>query len=216
MKADYLEKLEQWASMMTLMGFDPVTIYEEEDYEEDSDECVLLTINAINRLAERQAAPDKTMRAALLTMEMGISERDIGNYVNHIWDLESKAEETRRQELIDNNVTVKKLREKHKFALVQSKQYKTYTHFEFETAKGTKVSARYKYDWAAGSKVYYKYREDGKLQQREIHCSGSLRVPNALPEAIMDRNEVSAMTVAWYLTFGNIPQRLKSKMVKPK
>jgi hypothetical protein len=138
MEATKLELMEKWDTIATLMGLNPDEIYD--DYEDDDYFYELLSVH--ERHLERLANPSDMMKIVLLTNEMGITTDDVDDYLAHKERLQAEAMEAERQERIWSNPAITQLRETYNFKILEPKQYKNHTYFEFTTSNGIQVSGR--------------------------------------------------------------------------
>ena len=175
-----LERMEQWQTIVGLLGYglDDILCDDDED-------GVYQTIVDYRRWQQRLENPDNAMVAALRTIEMGITDDDIYNLERHYETINYEEDEARRQQLVDTNPALVKLKTVHEFAFVTSKQYPKHKHFEFKMPSGVKVAGRaYQKSWD-NYVIWMQWRnEDNKIEKQQWKVSiWGTKIPKTFPES---------------------------------
>lgn len=140
MKADKLELMEKWDTVVSLMGLDQESIYDDYYAQDDVSFYDLLREHELH--LERMANPSEMMKMVLRTHEMNITTDDIDDYMTHKDQIREHLLEEERQRRISTNPAIIELREVYNLKTVEPKRYKNHHHFEFTDPTGIVVSGR--------------------------------------------------------------------------
>ena len=169
MNEEKFELLKMWHAQMVLMNIDVDEILNYE-YDSDDGESYMSLLAQHEQHLARLIKPEAEMRAVLLTNEMGVSFDDIETYVSYNEQLRDQAEQAEKQRAFDENHVIMALRD-HKFRQVESKQYPTHYHFEFEDSNGLAIKGRsLRPAWNQMRTWLYWNDKKGKRQHFKIDC----------------------------------------------
>jgi len=143
---EFINKMEQWAIVMALMGQTRDQIEEDENWD---DHGLIETIGVLMDIEERKRDPGDKIHAALRSLEMDVSVSEIYSYYDHLNKIDQEREKAEREREVQDNPALVKLRNKHDFVFItDSKQYPKHCHFKFKIPGGTEVRGRiFRHSW---------------------------------------------------------------------
>ena len=187
MTSEFLEKMEQWhmlVTMITGMDFEELDIeYHDDDGYFDEDNLIS-ALEGLYRIRAAKENPTPRVQAALRTMEMGITSGDIGTYLQHLAQVEeAKRVEREREALLNHPFMVKLARAN--FAFVESDVHPDHTHFEFDMPnKGPRVHGRIvRASWNS-LRVWFTWTDGKNKKHKQVWKTGAVSVPRAAPGAL--------------------------------
>ena len=146
MKPEKLALMEQWHTVVALMGVDVDSI--EDELWDDDDESFSTLLTRLEEHHRRMTGPSDTMKAVLQTVEMGVNSDDIEEYTNLLESRKREREERETQERITNNPAIRELHDVFQFKYIDSKYLPKHTHFEFVDNNGFRFRGRaFRYSW---------------------------------------------------------------------
>lgn len=184
MKPEKLALMEQWHTVVALMGVDVDNIEGELwDDDDDSFSALLADFEEHNR---RMSAPSDTMKAVLQTVEMGIDSDDFEQYTDLLEQRKKERDERETQERINNNPAIRELHDIFRFKYVDSKYLPKHTHFEFTDNNGFRFRGRaFRFSWRITRIWLHWHDKKGKAMKWSWDTnSSSLVIPSQFPSEL--------------------------------
>lgn len=186
MKPEKLALMEQWHTVVALMGVDVDAI--EDELWDDDDESFSTLLNSLEEHNRRMFAPSDTMKAVLQTVEMGVNSDDIEEYTSVLEQRKKEREERETQERIANNPAIRELHDVFRFKYVDSKYLPRHTHFEFIDNNGFRFRGRtFRYSWRITRTWLYWNDKKGKSMKWSWDAvSSDLNIPVQFPSELKE------------------------------
>lgn len=137
-----LELMKKWHATMALMDVSFDEIKEDID---NGDDCsaYLIFLKKHEEYIDELKSHTSVVKAALMTVELGVTSYDIEEYVEHILGEEQVLREQKELDDFNANPFIKSLVETYEFAFkINQKQYPHHTHFKFKNKSGLEIHGR--------------------------------------------------------------------------
>ena len=187
-----LEKYQQWDTVMTLMGFSRQDMWD--NYYTGNDTDIMETVEDLIALEKRKNNPsDINYKAAITTIDMGITPKGAIEYFEYMDRLDEIRKEQERNGRILADPVIKKLIDVYKFEFVQSSRFVHCKNFIFQMKDGTIVNGRIAH--RSGDNITITWK-NGKGKT----CSEKWKdyQINNLPKTFPDEMHSSYKTGGWF------------------
>ena len=217
MDSNKLEKMKQWETVITVMGFDLDSVM---DSAWDSDDEFMSTLVEYRKLEQRKADQEPVLQAVLRTLEMNIDEDDIEEYHDYIEKLKAKKQEELDTIAINSSPLIQRLHTVHGFEFVDSpRRYRSHLCFKFKTADGTAISGRaFRPTWDI-HRIWTSWKDKtGKSHKQKWEPKYSTYAPKDFPAPWANSRastEVLCYMMAYYITTPKVKMP-ESHLVKVK
>jgi hypothetical protein len=187
MKPEKLALMEQWHSVVALMGVDVDSI-DEDSWDSDDEENFMALLEHLEEHNRRIADPNNIMKAVLLTTEMGLTSDDINEYTTLLEERNREREELEAKQRIANNPAIRELYDDFQFKYIDSKYLPKHTHFEFVDTKGFRFRGRaFRYSWRTTRIWLHWTDKKGKAMKWSWDAvSSDLNIPASFPSELRE------------------------------
>jgi hypothetical protein len=187
MKPEKLLLMEQWHTVVALMGVD-VDAIEEDSWDADDEEHFSTLLSRLEEHNSRMADPNNIMKAVLQTVEMGIGSDDIEEYTSLLEQRNEEREAQEAQTRIANNPAIRELYDNFQFKYIDSKYLPKHTHFEFTDSNGFRFRGRaFRFSWRTTRIWLHWHDKKGKAMKWSWDTnSSSLVIPSQFPAELRE------------------------------